>query len=67
MLLVFIKLTRLKTGSAVQDARADIAANPVPVEGLGHMRVELERLLKPPPDATAVGWKWEILRDFAIG
>ncbi|KXZ43844.1 hypothetical protein GPECTOR_79g123 [Gonium pectorale] len=53
--------------AAYQEVRDDIHAHPVPVEGPGHARAEMERLLQPPPDASAVAWKWDVLRDFGSG
>ncbi|EFJ51885.1 hypothetical protein VOLCADRAFT_87528, partial [Volvox carteri f. nagariensis] len=51
--------------AAYQEARKNMAANPVPVDGPPHARAEMERLLQPAPDTSNLAWKWEVLRDFA--
>ncbi|GLI58497.1 hypothetical protein VaNZ11_000228 [Volvox africanus] len=49
--------------AAYQEAREDMAANPVPVNGPPHARAEMERLLKPAEDTSSIAWKWEVLRE----
>ncbi|GFR43049.1 hypothetical protein Agub_g4055, partial [Astrephomene gubernaculifera] len=51
--------------AAYQEVRSDISAHPVPLEGPGHVREEMERLLRPPAESGGVAWKWEVLRDFS--
>ncbi|PNH07535.1 Elongator complex protein 1 [Tetrabaena socialis] len=50
--------------AAYEEARSELVAHPVPIDGPGHARADMERLLQPAPDASSIAWKWDVLRGF---